>query len=103
MPTSSQTGEGLARLKSAIQAALTVLRAGDSEHADRLTINRRHEQRLTEAVKILAESADEIKAGSAEIAAMLLRQGYELLGGLERENISETVLDHIFSRFCIGK
>ena len=51
----------------------------------------------------MAESTDEIRAGSMEIAAMLLRQAYESLGQLERENTSETLLDHIFSRFCIGK
>lgn len=100
---SSRTGLGLDRIKTRIETELTSLRAGDRDHQDRLTLNQRHEQRLTEAVKMLAESADEIRAGSTEVAAMLLRQGYESLGQLERENISETVLDHIFSRFCIGK
>ncbi|MHC5083360.1 MAG: GTPase, partial [Planctomycetota bacterium] len=101
--TSTQTGQGLGALKSRIQEALIALRAGDAEHADRLTINQRHQQRLTEAVKTLGESADEITGDSAEIAVMLLRQTYELLGTLERENVSETVLDRIFSQFCIGK
>ena len=36
-------------------------------------------------------------------ASILLRQAYELLGGLETEDISETILEDIFSRFCIGK
>ena len=101
--TSAQSGEGLGQIKSRIEAELTALRPGDRDHQDRLTINQRHEQRLKEAVKVLAESADEIRSESIEIAAMLLRQAYERLGGLERENISETILDHIFSRFCIGK
>ena len=103
VPTSSQTGEGLETIKGRVEAELTALRAGDRDRQDRLTINERHEQRLKEAVKVLAESADEIGAESIEVAAMLLRQAYELLGGLERENISETILDHIFSQFCIGK
>ena len=58
---------------------------------------------LTEAINLLGEASNEVKAESTEIAAMLLRQGYELLGGLETEDISETILDDIFSRFCIGK
>ena len=103
VPTSSQTGEGLEAIRDRIEAELTALRAGDRDRQDRLTINERHEQRLKEAIKVLAESADEIRSESIEIAAMLLRQAYELLGGLERENISETILDHIFSQFCIGK
>lgn len=101
--TSALLGQGLGAIKKRIQTVLSALRSGDADHQDRLTINQRHEQRLIEAVKVLGESADEITAQSTEIAAMLLRQAYDLLGGLERENISETVLDHIFSRFCIGK
>ncbi|MHC4553313.1 MAG: tRNA uridine-5-carboxymethylaminomethyl(34) synthesis GTPase MnmE [Planctomycetota bacterium] len=100
---SSQQNEGLSRLKNSIESKLAALRAGDKDHQDRLTLNQRHEQRLRDAVKILGESADEISGRSPEIAAMLLRQSYELLGSLEHENISETVLDSIFSRFCIGK
>ena len=103
LPVSSQSGAGLEALKSRIEETLTALSTGDRDHQDRLTINQRHEQRLKEAVKFLAESVDEIRSGSNEIAAMLLRQAYERLGGLERENISETVLEGIFSRFCIGK
>ncbi len=100
---SARSGQGLGAIKRRIETVLTALRSGDADHQDRLTINQRHEQRLLEAVKVLGESADEIRTQSTEVAAMLLRQAYELLGGLERENISETVLEHIFSRFCIGK
>jgi tRNA U34 5-carboxymethylaminomethyl modifying GTPase MnmE/TrmE len=74
-----------------------------TEHSDRLTLNRRHEERLEEAVKTLGQAADETDAGREDVTAMLLRQSYEILGGLERENVSEKILDSIFSRFCIGK
>jgi tRNA modification GTPase len=100
--TSTKTGRGLAELKSRIESALISGRGGE-ERADRLTLNRRHEERIGEAVKILDEAADEMMAGREETAAMLLRQGYETLGGLERENVSEKILGSIFSRFCIGK
>lgn len=103
LSTSTKTGDGLDALKQRIQAELMRLRAGDAEHEDRLTINQRHEQRLRDAIKALEDSADEINTDSSEIAAMLLRQAYELLGGLERENVSETILDRIFSHFCVGK
>lgn len=101
--TSSATGQGLNELETHIRDKLLRLRRGDREHEDRLTINQRHERKLTEAITLLGESAHEIRANSTEIAAMLLRQVYELLGGLETEDISETVLNDIFSRFCIGK
>ncbi|MHC4836472.1 MAG: GTPase [Planctomycetota bacterium] len=101
--TSSATGDGLDELKSQIRGALLQLRQGDREHEDRLTINQRHEQKLTEATQVLRDAANEIQNDSSEVAAMLLRQVYELLGTLETEDISETILDSIFSRFCIGK
>ncbi|MHC4856067.1 MAG: tRNA uridine-5-carboxymethylaminomethyl(34) synthesis GTPase MnmE [Planctomycetota bacterium] len=101
--TSSVTGAGLDELKKVIRESLLQLRRGDREHQDRLTINQRHERKLSEAIKLLNESAEEIKADSVEIAAMLLRQAHEQLGTLETEDISETILDSIFSRFCIGK
>ncbi len=100
--TSARTGQGLSDLKIRIKNTLITGRSGD-EQADRLTLNRRHRQRLEEAVKSLDQAADEIHAGREETAAMLLRQGYETLGGLEHENVSEQILDSIFSRFCIGK
>jgi tRNA modification GTPase len=103
IPTSSADGTGLSVLKDKIRERLLELRCGDREHEDRLTINQRHEQKLIEAIKLLNESADNIGANSNEIASMLLRQTYETLGSLETEDVSETILDSIFSRFCIGK
>ena len=103
VPTSSVTSAGLEKLKKQIEDTLLKLRRGDREHEDRLTINQRHERKLTEAIKLLNESANEARVNSTEIAAMLLRQAHEQLGTLEAENISEAVLSSIFSRFCIGK
>ncbi len=103
LQTSAATGDGLKSLEERIQAELLRIRSADREHESRHMINQRHERKLTEAITLLSESANKIEANSAEVTAMLLRQAYELLGGLETEDISETVLDDIFSRFCIGK
>lgn len=100
--TSAHRGQGLAELKSEIEAVLFAGQAGDA-YADRLTLNHRHRQRLGEAVAALTSAADELYAGRDEVAAMLLRQTYQTLGGIEHENVSEKILDSIFSRFCIGK
>ncbi len=103
LPTSAATEAGLEPLKKRIQAELLRRHSADTEYESRHMINQRHEQKLAEAIKLLGEAGNEVKANSTEIAAMLLRQGYELLGGLETEDISETILNDIFSRFCIGK
>lgn len=100
--TSARNKQGLTELKSCIKNTLITGQSG-TEHSDRLTLNRRHEERLEEAVKTLGQAADETDAGREDVTAMLLRQSYEILGGLERENVSEKILDSIFSRFCIGK
>lgn len=103
LPVSIVDSRGLKSLKTEIQTQLMALRRSNRDGEDRLTINQRHAQKLKEAVKLLAESADEIRAGAAEIAAMLLRQACDLLGGLQHEDISESILERIFSQFCIGK
>ncbi len=100
--TSARTGDGLGAIKDCIKKTLITGHSGP-EYADRLTLNRRHQQRLEEAVKLLGEAADEIDAGRDDIAAMLLRQCHQTLGHLEREDVSEKILDSIFTRFCIGK
>ncbi|NLK42041.1 MAG: hypothetical protein GX298_08310 [Planctomycetes bacterium] len=89
-------------MKSRIKNALITGPTGDGQ-VERLSLNQRHRQRLQEAVKALADAADEMGAGREDTAAMLLRQSYQTLGGLERENVSEKILESIFSRFCIGK
>lgn len=100
---SAKTGAGLDNLRDGIESGLLALRAKDAERQDRQAINQRHRQHLEEAVKALENCAEEIDNESQEVAAMFLRQAYEVLGGLERENVDEAILERIFSRFCIGK
>lgn len=103
LATSAQTGEGLEALKDRIETTLLARRSNDTERQDRLAINERHRRRLQEAVKAMDDCAEEIDNEAEEVAAMFLRQAYEVLGGLEHEDIDESILERIFSRFCIGK
>jgi len=43
------------------------------------------------------------QAGPLEAVAARLRAGIEHLGGLTGANLTDEVLDRIFSQFCIGK
>ncbi len=101
--TSALTGDGLSDLRGLIDRAIVSARAGAGEAADRIAITERHRLVVSEAIKNLADAATEINAGNDEVAAMLLRAIYEQLGGLEREDVDEAVLERIFSHFCIGK
>lgn len=103
LPVSAQGGEGLAELKSKIARRLLSDPRARSEADGRLALNQRHRRILQEAVKSLAECAEETGRGNTEIAAMLLRAVRGSLGGVEHESVDESVLEQIFSRFCIGK
>lgn len=101
--TSALTGDGLGDLRGLIDRAIVSARTGAPEAADRIAITERHRLVVSEAIKNLADAGHQINAGNDEVAAMLLRAAYGQLGGLEREDVDEAVLDRIFSHFCIGK
>ncbi|AQT67179.1 tRNA modification GTPase MnmE [Anaerohalosphaera lusitana] len=98
---SSVSGEGMEDVLKAVRGEL--LAEGGAGREDMVSINERHRQTVEKAVKALGDAADEIGSGNEEICAMLLRDAYEVLGGIEREDVDEGVLDRIFGRFCIGK
>jgi tRNA modification GTPase len=101
--TSALTGDGLANLRELIDRAVVKSRAGAPEAADRIAITERHRRVVLEAMKNLTDAGRQVNAGNDEVAAMLLRAAYDQLGGLEREDVDEAVLERIFSHFCIGK
>ncbi|MHC5060681.1 MAG: tRNA uridine-5-carboxymethylaminomethyl(34) synthesis GTPase MnmE [Planctomycetota bacterium] len=101
--TSSLTGNGLSDLPKLIENTVASARAGAFEAADRIAITERHRKVVCEAMRNLTDASDQINQGNDEVAAMLLRAAYDQLGGLEREDIDEAVLERIFSNFCIGK
>jgi len=101
--TSAHSGTGIDDLRSLIERVIIRQRAGSTEAADRIAITQRHHQLMQEVIKNLADAADEVKAGNDEIAAMLLRNGYQELSGIEAEDVDEVILERIFSHFCIGK
>ena len=101
--TSALAGEGLEGLTKLIEQAILKSTAAASEAADKIAVTQRHRNVVLEAMRNLTDAADQIKTGNDEVAAMLLRAVYEQLGGLERENVDDAVLEKIFSSFCIGK
>lgn len=103
LPISALNGDGLATLKQRIRQALIAKRKTTPEADTALMLNQRHRQILSETSAALADAAQQIEQGRDEIAAMLVRAAWEQLGGFERENLSEAILEQIFARFCIGK
>ena len=107
LPVSAHTGEGLKELKELIDKKIIERSVGTSHEtratSDGLALTTRHKQSLNNAVHDIVQAEKEIKAGSEELAAMMLRTAYNQLSNIEQHNIDEQVLDRIFSRFCIGK
>ena len=101
--TSTEKAMGLSELKSCIEKKIIDSRATSAETDERIAINQRHRNIVTNAIKAVIDAGDEIIAGNEELTAMFLRAGYEELAGLEKEDVDEAILDMIFSSFCIGK
>jgi tRNA modification GTPase len=109
--TSAITGEGLGLLRKTIDEK--VIDSGYAKLDNRRTIQEggvalvaRHKRVVTEAIKNVDESIEELKAGNDEVAAMMLRAAYEAVSGIGRPisgQVDEQILEQIFSRFCIGK
>lgn len=70
---------------------------------DAVALTARHRQAVTEAIENISESTDHIKAGSDEVAAMMLRTAHQALSDIQQQRVDEQILGRIFSRFCIGK
>lgn len=105
LAVSSRTGEGLMQLKGRIDKV--IIGSGQPslwpEGLSAAALTARHKQALTGAVENIGDSIEQIKGGSEEVAAMMLRGACRLLSTIERQDIDEQVLGRIFERFCIGK
>ncbi len=101
LPVSAHNNAGLDKLKTEI--ANHVITETTSHTKDAVALTTRHRQSLNNAIHDIVQAEKEIKAGSEELAAMMLRTAYNQLSNIEQHNIDEQVLDRIFSRFCIGK
>ncbi len=96
VPVSGRTGEGLPALREALAA---VLRGAEGGIA-RVAVGERQASRLREAEAALqrAEAAE-----GMELVALDLRSSLESLGAVTGRDVSEELLDRVFSRFCLGK
>jgi len=103
MPVSAKTGYGLAELKNAINTRLLQVGAPAGQADDALALNQRHRGKITDAVESLVQAGALITGGQNEVAAMFVRSAIRQLTQLQAEDLSEKVLEDIFSRFCIGK
>ena len=97
---SARTGTGLNALLDAFAAAAV----HDPHPAEpEVAVNARHATLLREALSQLPEAVRHVESGDYELASAQLREARRLVGAVTGRSVDPDILDHIFSRFCIGK
>ena len=100
--TAAAQGEGIDTLENAI---LSAVQAGHLQAANTdLAINQRQAATLTRAHRSLKQVQATIEAAlPLDFWTIDLRDAIRALGEVTGEEMTESMLDEIFSRFCIGK
>lgn len=72
--------------------------------SDIVITNIRHKNQIDKAVKSINEAINVAKEGQTEdILAVYIKQTLEDLGEITGDNVSEDIINEIFSKFCLGK
>ncbi len=100
--TAAAQNKGIEQLE---QAILTIVQTGVVKSADMdLAINQRQAAALTRAKISLQQVMEAVNATlPLDFWTIDLRGAIQALGEITGEEVTESVLDRIFSRFCIGK
>lgn len=69
-----------------------------------IVTNARHEQLLRDASHALADAMDAAAGGEPlELIEIDVHEGYDRLGEILGESVSDDIIQEVFSRFCLGK
>ena len=99
---SSRTGEGIAGIEEFVRQTYEEMGAASSSGL--LLTNHRHYEVLSSAAEKVEEAIRWLRAGDPlEGPALLFRAALEQLGEITGKSVSDTLVDTIFSRFCVGK
>jgi len=105
---STETGDGIDRLKEMIDRKVIELSGGEAVFSESALpagpgLTARHKQAVTNAIENITDAIEEIKTSNNEAAAMMIRGAYSDLCDVSQESIDEQILGNIFGKFCIGK
>ncbi len=97
---SARTGQGLDRFRSELAARIVDL---DLSGEDLFVTSERHRFLLARALAELEQGMERLDGESLDLVAAHWRQAYDALAEILGFGDVESILDRIFSRFCIGK
>lgn len=101
VPVAAVTGAGLAKLE---QAIYNMASGAELAPVASASINARHQAALIRTRAGLARAGDLAReGGETDLLTVDLREALVILGTVTGEAVVEEVIDHIFSRFCVGK
>ncbi len=100
--TAALTGDGVPALEAAIASAIA---GGHTQaQADPALLSARQQATLALARDHVRAAAGALASGlPADIVAVDARAALERLGEITGESVTDTLLNEIFSQFCIGK
>ena len=95
----AKTGEGMEELTDKILSLLN----RDAVYSQGILTNERHVAALTECNKHLASALAGYDVLPAECTLSDIRSALEALGLITGSNVSDALIDNVFSNFCVGK
>ncbi|MCM3588132.1 tRNA uridine-5-carboxymethylaminomethyl(34) synthesis GTPase MnmE [Mesobacillus maritimus] len=100
--TSLKEDQGVDELEEAISSLFFTgaIEAGDMTYVS----NSRHIALLTQAKNAIEEAINGVEAGTPiDIVQIDLTRSWELLGEIIGDSVHESLIDQLFSQFCLGK
>ena len=99
---SAVTKEGIEDLYNEIVKMFNINKIESTN--DTVITNVRHKNQIDKAVKRIEEAINVAKERQTEdILAIYIKQTLEDLGEITGDNVSEDIINEIFSKFCLGK
>ncbi len=99
---SAKNGDGIEELYSEIEKMFQLNELKTDQET--IVTNIRHKQQIDLALKNIQEAKKSVKQNlPIDIISISIKQTLEELGKITGENVSEDIINEIFSKFCLGK
>lgn len=96
---SAATGYGLDNLKNLLLASVPAYSAADGA----VICEERHVNALSKAAEYLRSAIDGAEKFPLDIVALDINGAWQALGEITGETANESIIDEVFSKFCVGK
>ena len=99
IPVCAKTGEGVEKITDEILKTAD----RDAVFSEGVITNERHIYAMEEGLRQVKEGRENYDILPTECVLENVRAALEALGKITGNNVSDTIVDEIFARFCVGK